>query len=65
MLPHLPHTLKTKAFETIQLNKFLPFAHREVEQNLASAVNQQMCANGGIGRDMIECEDAVEAADGD
>ena len=31
-------------------------------QNLAAAVNLQMCANGGIGMDMIECEDAVEAA---
>jgi hypothetical protein len=43
MLPHLPHTLKPKAFETLKLNKFLPFAHKKVDQNLAAAVKDGDC----------------------
>jgi hypothetical protein len=56
---------QAKAFETLKLNKFLPIADREVDQNLAAAVNLQMCANGGIGREMVEREVAVKATNGD
>jgi hypothetical protein len=50
--------LKTIAFETLKWTLILHtvdthIAYSGVEQNIAAAVNQQMYANGGIGRELV------------